>query len=215
MLLVENISGFTQDESDNGIIELNEKLLAVCDDYSPMSVRVRSRRHNENWKAIALNYHMLRRKYPPPEPFVIVVNAYSYGVGHGLTRFAKQLDRYNLKIHIANLCDGVYYHWHPLNWRALFGDSRIKIPPNVEEYHAFFQRKNIPQGRQPIFNQLTTKEKQWTQLFVEHQWMDDDLDWHNHCIDIVESQLKRAVRGTKALPAGSPTTIATESRLAN
>ena len=217
MLFVENISGFTQDVSDNGIIELHEKILASMDDYSPLAVRVRARRHNENWKAIALNYHMLRRKYPEPEPFVIVVNAYSYGVGHGLTRFARQLNRYGLRINHATLCDGVYYHWHPLGWwRALIGNSRVQIPNNVDQFYAFYQRKNIPQGRQPMFNEVTTKRLGWEELHVEHQWMDDEIQWHNYCIKTVKELARRAVRGgSNSVPTGSPETAATESRLAN
>lgn len=212
MFFCENIAGFTQDESSNGNIELHEKLLAALDDYSPLSVRVRYRRHNENWKAIALNYHYMRRRYYN-EPFIIQVNAYSYGAGHGLTRLAKQLQRYNIKVNIANICDGVYYHWHPLGWwRALIGNSRIKLPNNVEKFHAFYQRKNTPHGRPLDYNPAMTQALSWTELFVEHEWMDDDLEWHNHCITVAKEYAKKGVVSKQHIPANAPKTAATEMR---
>ena len=211
-VFIENISGWTQDEGQNGTTALHEKLLAALDDYSGLSVRIRSRRWNENWRAIALNYHALRLIYPKPEPFIIIVNAYSYGVGHGLTWLAKQLGRYNLEIEVANLCDGVYCHWLPIGWwRAMVGGFRIKLPENVKAYHGFYQRKNRPRGYEPIGSYQLT----WTQMFVEHQWMDDETEWHNHCIEVCTSQVNKWVGGPKSLPQGSPVTLATESRLSN
>lgn len=209
-VFIENIAGFTQNEGSNGIVDLYERLLAELDEYSGLSVRVRFRRWNENWRAIARNYHVLRLRYPAPEPFIIVVNAYSYGVGHGLVWLASQLNRYGIDIELANSCDGVYCHWLPLGWwRAMIGGFRIKLPENIKEYHGFYQRKNRPQGYEPVGSQQLS----WTQLFVEHEWMDDETQWHKHCIRTAKDVCDKWLHGTRDLPSGAPISDATVRRL--
>lgn len=211
-VFIENISGWTQNEGQNGTTILHEKLLAAFDAYSPLSVRVRSRRWNENWKAIATNYRSLRLHYPQPEPFIIVVNSYSYGVGHGTVSLAKQLDQFGLGIELLNSCDGVYCHWHPLGWwRAMIGGFRINLPENIKQYHGFYQRKNRPRGYEP----RGSKQLSWTQLDVIHQEMDDEPTWHEHCIQTCRTVVEKWVTSTRRIPAGAPTTLATVHRQIN
>lgn len=210
MLIVQLISGFTQSEENwNGVQELREKLLSELDDYSSLSVRVRLDVWNAHWYAIARQMYMLRERYPQ-EPFAVVAFAYSWGVGNGLVKLAKNLDRFGVDIAHAVVSDPVYRHWFSLgNWRALLGDSRIAIPANVLRIEGFHQETNIPQGRRPMSDRLTCEP--WTLLRRPHAEMDDARPWWERCVEVAKEQAAKAVGSPANVPATAPVSVATDS----
>jgi len=213
MLIVYNIGGLTQkDNRWHGVNELDEKIRAALDDYSGLSVRVHYHGWNADWKAIATKAKLLRNRYPKPEPFIIVVNAYSYGVGWGLTHLAKQLSRKNLNIAVANIADGIMRDWLKWlgAWRAMCGGWPITLPKNILAYNGFYQDVNRPSGVKPIGSTCLS----WTNLAVEHTMIDDEPDFHELCIQVAIEQAKLAT-GEKPVPVGDPESVATESRIDN
>jgi len=211
MLTIFNIGGFTQgDDRWHGINELDEKIRAELDDYSGLNVRVHYHGWNADWGAIATKTKLLRNRYPKPEPFIILANAYSYGAGWGLTRLAKKLARKNLNITVANISDGIMRDWQQMfgAWRAIYGGWAIKLPPNIVAYNGFYQTVSRPSGVQPIGSTCLS----WTDLGVEHTLMDDEPDFHNICIQTAIEQAKLSVR-VQEVPVAAPKTEATESRL--
>lgn len=210
MLIVQLISGFTQTEENwNGVQELREKLLAELDDYSSLSVRVRLGEWHNDWFAAARQVYMLRERYPN-EPFVVVVFAYSWGVGNGLVKFAKYLDRFGVDIAHVVLSDPVYRHWFsPGNWRAIWGDRRIAIPKNVLRIEGFHQETDLPHGRRPMSDQAQCDP--WVLLRRPHAEMDDARDWWKRCIEVAKQQAALAVGSPKNVPATAPTAPATEA----
>jgi hypothetical protein len=211
MLIVFNIGGLTQgDDRWHGMNELDEKIRSALDDYSGLSVRVHYYGWNVNWREIACKTKLLRNRYPPPEPFIIVVNAYSYGVGWGLRQLAKQLARKNLNIKIANTCDGIMRDWQKWlgAWRAMAGGFAIRLPQNVLAYNGFYQDVSRPSGVQPIGSTCLS----WTNLKVEHTLADDEPEFHELAIKVCIEQAKLATR-VEVIPVGAPESAATESRL--
>lgn len=214
MLTVQIIGGFTQTEENwNGCLELKERILAHLDDYSSLSVRVRFDPWNANWTEIARQLHLQRLRYQR-EPFGIVVCAYSWGVGHGLVRFAKQLQRFGLRIDTAVICDGIYRHWwsqYIAQWRAMVGGYEIRVPDNVQNVHGFFQRVSRPMGMKPVSSNTTILS--WTQLTYEHVECDDAPEWHDLCAAVARDRATLYVPAKNGTPKGAPQTEATESRL--
>lgn len=210
MLLLDVIGGFKQSEEHaNGCVELREKLLSNLDDFSALSVRVRFHEWNERFRTVARNAHLLRLRYPKPEPFGIVVFAFSWGVGNGLVQYAKALSRFGLKIQCAVLCDGIYRHWYPGgNWRAVVGGYRITLPPNVLTYYGFHQEISRPMGVKPVGEATCLG---WEKLDYEHVEMDDSPEWHDRCIRTALEEVKSYVAGK--VPLEAPRSSAVESRL--
>jgi pimeloyl-ACP methyl ester carboxylesterase len=209
MLIVQLISGFTQSEEQwNGVQELREKLLSELDDYSSLSVRIRLDVWKSDWYAIARQIYMLRERYPQ-EPFRVVAFAYSWGVGNGLVRLAKNLDRFGVDIDHAVVSDPVYRHWFsPGNWRAMWGDRRIVIPANVQRMEGFYQTTDKPHGRRPVSDRLTCEP--WTLLRRPHAEMDDARPWWERCIEVAKEQAAMAVGSPKNVPATAPESAATK-----
>ena len=175
MLIVQLISGFTQtEETWNGVQELREKILAETDDYSALAVRVRLDTWNADWKAIARQIYMLRQRYHR-EPFVVLAFCYSWGVGNGLVKLAKQLDRYGVDVAHAVVSDGVYRHGFTLgNWRVILGDARIRLPANVKAIEGFYQETSYPMGRRPIAGDIEATP--WTKIRAPHVELDDAIE---------------------------------------
>lgn len=214
MLIVQLISGFTQSEETwNGVQELREKLLSELDDYSSLSVRIRLDVWNSNWKAIARQFYMVRERYAC-EPFVVVAFCYSWGVGHGLVRLAKRLDRYGIDVEKAVVSDPVYRHWAwPGNWRALYGDSRIVLPANVLSIEGYYQTTNRPAGRLPVSEKATCDP--WTKLRLGHQEMDDARPWHRRCIEVAKEAAVKSVGTVSSVPAAAPASAALDTRISS
>lgn len=219
MIVFQVISGVTQDESKwNGSLTLREKLLAHLDDYSPLAVRVRYDQWNANWKHVARQMHLLRDRYEPKgEPFSVVVFAYSWGVGNGLVKLAKELKRYGIGIECAVICDGIYRHWFGLgNWRIVCGWP-ITIPTNVRSLIAYHQSQARPYGVKPIVDGKLTQfneETDWIELIRPHIDMDDASAYHAECLRVADHHARRATRGTCSVPVGAFRTAAVESRVA-
>lgn len=207
MLIVQLISGFTQTEEQwNGVQELREKLLAELDDYSAISVRIRLGEWKDNWKAAARQLYMLRERYPD-EPFVVLVFAYSWGVGNGLVNFAAYLDRFGVDIAKAVVSDPVYRHWFtPKNWRVLYGDARITLPKNVLAIEGYYQETNKPMGRMPVSD--VAKCEPWIRVRLPHAEMDDSRLWRQRCIQVAKEYAKLAVGSPANVPAAAPDSVA-------
>ncbi len=121
------IPGFCQDRSEpNGCQKL---WLALGQLRSPTTC-VLLLEWDSPWDRIAEWIWLCSSNGVPP---AIRVYAYSYGVGYGLVRLAKELGkRCGLKIKTAVCCDGVYRSWLlSLRWLAFCHGSRIKMPANV------------------------------------------------------------------------------------
>lgn len=207
MLVVDVIGGLTQDlGTDNGAVECGEKLLASLDEYSSLSTRVYFNPWNANWKQIAYNRHLIRRRYYR-DPYMHLVCPYSYGVGHGTVRFAEALDQYGLKIDMVVCSDGIYRHWW-MKWRSLYGNHAIHFPDNIVAYRGFHQEKTRPCGKKPTGKAICMG---WDLLEVMHIEMDDHPAWHDACI---EEALKMAGLCCKKnrVPKGAPETPATVIR---
>ena len=207
MLYVDVIGGFTQNEATaNGCVKLEERLLAETDDYSGLSVRIRFNPWHARWSDVARNRYMTKQQYPR-ERWGHVVCPYSYGGGHGLVKFARHLDRYGMKIHVAVMADAIYRHlW--MKWRSLYGDYSITLPDNVLAYHGFYQRKSRPMGVKPSGK---ATELSWTQLEVVHTEMDDQMEWHDRCVEVVRDMAARYVGSTANVPAEAPLSEALET----
>lgn len=210
MLIVQLISGYTQTEERwNGTQELREKVIAELDDYSSLSVRVRLGKWNDDWRENARQLYMLRERYAD-EKFTVIVFAYSWGVGHGLVNFAKQLDRFGIDVAHAVVSDPIYRHWFtPGNWRLLWGDRRIQMPPNVKVIEGFHQKTSQPMGRQPVSD--VAKCDPWVLLRLEHVEMDDARPWRQRCIEVAKEAAALAVGSTQNVPATAPKSEATET----
>jgi len=208
MLIVQLISGYTQTEEIwNGTQELREKIIAELDDYSSLSVRVRLGKWNDNWKEQARQLYMLRERYAD-EKFTVVVFAYSWGVGNGLVKFAKHLDRFGIDVQTAVVSDPIYRHWFiPRNLRVLWGDTRITLPPNVKAIEGYYQRTSQPMGRTPVSS--TAKCDPWTLLRLPHVEMDDARSWHRRCIEVAKEYAASSVGSKQNVPATAPITQAT------
>jgi hypothetical protein len=214
VLIIQLISGYTQTEENwNGVQELREKLLSELDDYSSLSVRIRLDAWNAKWPAIARQIYMLRERYSSEE-FTVIAFAYSWGVGNGLMKFARNLDRFGVDIAKAVISDGIYRHWFSAgNWRALMGDARIVLPANVLSLEGFYQQTSIPMGRRPVSERATCDP--WTKLRRPHVEMDDAQDWHRRCIEVAKEHAALSVGNVRNVPATAPASEATESRLAD
>lgn len=210
MLIVENIGGFKQgDDRWHGAKDMHEIVLAEMDDYSPLSVRVRYRCWNDNWKAIAADAKLLKNKYWR-EPFGIVVNCFSYGGGWGLTRYANHLKRKNLQVACAVISDGIMRPWtRLLAWQSLYGHFPIHLPDNVLTYHGYFQQVNRPGGEKPVGKAECLT---WKNLHVEHTLMDDEPEWHQRCVEVAMQHAKLFVGSKAAVPVGAPDSVAVEVR---
>lgn len=214
MLVVQLISGYTQTEATwNGVQELREKLLSELDEYSALSVRVRLDIWHANWRAVARQLYMLKQRYHR-DPFAVIVFAYSWGVGNGLARLAKQLDRFGIDIDHAVIADGVYRHWLTVgNWRAILGDARIVLPANVKRIEGFYQETSYPMGRRPVSGSAHCEP--WTKLRVPHVEMDDANEWHDRCLAVASEQARLHVGSVRSVPKNSPESVATEVRKSN
>jgi hypothetical protein len=208
MLVCQLISGYTQsDENWNGVHELREKLLSELDNYSSLSVRIRLDTWNSNWRGIARQLYMLRERYDE-EPFAVVVFAYSWGVGHGLVKLAKYLNRYGVNIDHAVLSDGIYRHWFSAgNWRVLVGKPPILLPPNIIRVDGFYQETSWPSGVKPV-----GPIEHWELVQLPHIEMDDSKKWHTRCIQVAKQAALTAVGSPHDVPASAPISQAVVTR---
>jgi hypothetical protein len=196
MLIVDVIGGFTQHEGRvSGSFILSEKIRERLSQYNSLSARVAFLPWNLDWEKIAANRYLIRQLYPNEE-IVHVVAAYSYGVGHGLVQYAKNLDRYGMSIERAVLCDGIHRS-RCFKWRSLFGGWEILLPENIRSYHGFFQRKTRPMGCKPIGSECLS----WTEIALPHVEMDDAPEWHKRTISIVNDLLlQKAIKSLTYKP---------------
>jgi hypothetical protein len=214
MLIGPCIGGFTQHEGLwNGVMEARETLLAEFDDYSSLAVRFPFYTWNSPWKKIASEMYLLRERYRK-EKFTVVAFAFSYGVGNGLIKLAKRLDRYGIEIDCAVLCDGIFRHWFtPAQWRIIWGDTRIRLPGNIKSYYGFYQDIETPKGRKPVSD--TAVCLGWERLHLPHVEMDDSWKFREKCVEIARQYAPKKATGPASVPTGAPQTAALESRIAN
>lgn len=74
----------------------------------------------------------------------VLFYGYSYGVGHFFIRFARALQRYDIIVHQAVLCDGIrrFRFAKPVSFRFFRAAVAIPVPDNVEEVDAYYQTED-------------------------------------------------------------------------
>lgn len=140
---------------------------------------------NANFSAIAEFIHRMNSETDPPD---IRIYAYSWGCGHGFVRLSRELLKRGLDVHCAVLCDPVYHSWwRP--WRALCTGTwaaPIKIPSNVREVFWFRQFQNRPQATELAQTGKQTLIHKPTVLKANHEWMDDQAEFHTKCLEVAQ-----------------------------
>ena len=212
MLYAPVIGGFTQGEGTwNGAQELRERLLAEFDAYSALSVRFPFYPWNSDWRDVARRTYLLRERYRA-DRLTMLVFAFSWGVGNGLVKYAKRLQRYGIEIDCAVICDGVYRHWFtPGNWRIVIGDTRIHLPSNVKSYYGFYQETERPCGKKPVSDSAVCLG--WEKLNLPHVEMDDSYKWHDKCVELAHQYAPAKTKGPLSVPQSAPQSFATSSRI--
>lgn len=214
MLVVPVIGGFQRHEGKwDGSHELVEILRDEARDYSQLSVRIFYKEWNSTWHHLARQMYLWKRRYHP-EPFGVMACGYSWGVGNGLLRLAKHLNKYGVTVGTAVTCDGVYrYQGRVLHWlpqiTAFLDSWTINLPSNVVQVHGFYQRTDLPHGLPPCDKSRLTS---WTELHLPHAEMDGAVEYHAKCIEMLRENLKLFVGSTAYQP---PTATRAESVIAD
>ena len=144
---------------------------------------------NANWSSVA--EHFMRTG--PADDFTTLtvrVYAYSWGVGNGFMKLARELRKRGMSIEKAVLCDGVYHSgWLP--WRAVFSPfwtPRIVVPDNVGEVWWLRQKENKPMGHDILAAScVSTTIHDPRVLSVAHSYMDDAPEFHRLCLQVARS----------------------------
>ncbi len=114
----------------------------------------------------------------------LLVCAYSWGAGNGLSELSKHF----LGPIKAILCDPVYRSKFPwMRWRALtnkFFEPTIKYPHNVTVVRWFNQTLNKPSGHRVKAGKIIPDNP--TTLNVKHSEIDDTESYHKSCITAAE-----------------------------
>lgn len=184
-----------------GTRELEELLRVEFASYNVCCVRIAHFRHDANFRDVASDLALLRRRYPK-EPFYNLVFPFSWGGGEGLPSLATALHPYGQMIHTAVTCDAIYKHFfYAGNWRVLYPKARIIMPDNVLRIIPFAQRQGIPMGRGIASTRLV---EPMTYLDYSHVEMDSAPEWHSKCVEIAKDFATLAIPGKKYIPADAP-----------
>jgi len=114
---------------------------------------------------------------------------YSWGAGWGSIQFCKQLQKRGLTVNRMVLIDPVYRHNYRCgNWRAFAPWQTIWIPSNVRgDVYSFHQKTDWPRG-----HKLKARVPDLTKVYpsklienVGHQFMDDQEDIMDECLELV------------------------------
>lgn len=171
------ISGFLQNKYEpNGF----DKLFTKLNQFSNPDTYLLYCPWNSDWKAIAEWIFRMS-----DDDVTINIFAYSWGVGYGFTRLARQLEKRNLKVNHAVLSDGVYYPG-VFKWRALIPIRPITVPCNVRTVDWFYQSTNTPSGHSLVAEcpEFTNIKDPTFVHGVTHQYMDDLREFHIKCLRI-------------------------------
>ena len=166
-----------------------ERLWLKLRKHESPQVRVSYLPWDSDWSAVA--EHLMRTG--PEDDFTslkIRVYAYSWGVGNGFVKLAKELRHRGMTIDKAVLCDGVYHSgWFP--WRAVFSPfwtPRIVVPDNVGEVWWLRQREDKPMGHDVRADDCaSTTIHDAKVLSVGHSYMDDSPEFHRTCLKVARS----------------------------
>jgi len=172
------ISGFTERRfEDIGSSRLYEDLKEIYGSKVPVFMC----EWNENFQDLADN---LNRKGVKE----IVVGAYSWGAGNGLSKLSKH---FKGQIY-AVLCDPVYRSKFPwMRWRAMTNwllPPVIKYPSNVTVVHWFSQRSDKPQGHKVLAGKMIPHKPKI--LPYTHGQIDDSPHYSLAVDQTVKSYLK-------------------------
>lgn len=137
-----------------------------------------------DWSAVA---EFLRRN-SVAHP-IVKVFAYSWGAGWGFVHLAAALDRYNIRIAHAVLCDPVYRSpWLPasipLNPLSLMSWPTIRVPANVDHVTWFYQRRRKPCGHRPISDRPGVVSDGVQISGVDHCSIDESPEFLSAALDI-------------------------------
>ena len=143
-----------------------------------------------NSDVVDLAQRIFRLSPERSQPEVIII-AYSWGVAAS-QRLSYELRRRSIRVKHFLSCDGVYKHWHTLgNWRVRvvkwYPDAfPIWIPENVDQVTQFRQNQSWPAGHViKAVNPGRTEVGPVRWLMADHQWMDDHIEFHAACRELV------------------------------
>jgi hypothetical protein len=216
-VLLHIIEGFRQDPEGwwNGCHELREFFRKEFDHYSRCTLDIKLSQWDSDFEKSVQDLVEIRKRYKVPrERFAIGLFPFSWGVGHGVPAYGKQLKRYGFQANVCVPCDGVYYRDDVLlgflgSWTGILGDDRIKFPDNVLHTIPFFQKQDIPHGRGIA---TTQSMEQAIELPYIHTQMDDAPEWHLKCVEAAH-QLIREFLPSKDAPSTAPTVAKTIEKL--
>ena len=175
------ISGLTQNiDRQNGFDRLWKQLRPLASEHVSL---LPPQRWRADFSAIAEFIHRMKPENTVPD---IRVYAYSWGCGHGFVKLAGELLKRGCGIRYAVLCDPVYHSWwRP--WRAVMTGRwapPIRIPKNVSEVYWFRQFQNRPQATGLTAIGAFTVIHKPVVLKADHEWMDDQTEFHAKCLDV-------------------------------
>ncbi len=170
------ISGYTQDETqDTGSRRLWRKL---HDDFVGTDVQVILVSWNHDMNKLAGWIRYLANGATA----TVIAACYSWGVGHGFIKLAKQLLDRDIKIRVAICADGVYHPAWYAPWRYFFVKWRrdhvkIKLPHSVLQVKWSRQKEEWPYGHEIVAHHIHVPEAIKMEDQV-HKSMDETQWWH-------------------------------------
>ncbi len=110
----------------------------------------------------------------------ILITGYSWG-GQTALNLASELNERGLPVARMVLCDPIYrYPMWIGRWTAFLDRIKLTVPPNVDELHWFYQRRNKPSGHEPVASDgSTTLVHGGVELKRTHEYMDDAQEYHD------------------------------------
>ena len=119
----------------------------------------------------------------------VAIFAYSWGVGYGFVKLAKELRAHGIDVEQAVLCDPVYhglFKWRALIPKKMFGIVKITVPSNVKEVHWLRQNVNKPAGHNIVAESKSTiiHEAEW--IDRPHTDMDNSSRFRELCMQAAE-----------------------------
>jgi hypothetical protein len=124
---------------------------------------------------------------------------YSWGAGWFFRRLVEEMDKLKLRFHTIVLCDpvkrsGVFPDWLPMNPTSLLTYPVMSIPKNVSRVYVFNQNVNRPKGHDVVIeNPAFTWIESEVTLHVRHEDMEDQLEYHDCVLSIIEESVNEKV----------------------
>lgn len=132
---------------------------------------------------------------------VIITICYSYGMGYGHRRLARDLGALGRKIHTTFSIDGVYRSrlWST-KWLAFTNWAKIRVPENVERVVPFVQKQDpLLQGHSIVAKDpKSTVVEEPVLIKATHTEIDDHPDVHLE----ISYRIRTIIEAANGSPAG-------------